>query len=160
VSWTITRLTCALLPLGLAFALLAAASAAPADNQWRVIARGTDAGDQVAVVAVAKRRAETFDVRVRVTGEPKTAQLHTVVTCSANGPFGVVILTRRQELTLTAPARRALRLPIPHPENCAVNAIGIAHSIRRRGEGDTVHVGSITVEIPAPCVVQANGRCI
>jgi hypothetical protein len=76
------RVACGLFPLMLGFALLASASAAPAVNDWRVLARATDAGDQVAVVAAAKRRAQTFDVRVRVIGEPKTAKLHAVVTCS------------------------------------------------------------------------------
>jgi hypothetical protein len=124
-----------------------------------VIGRASDAGDQVAVIAAAKRRTTKLAVRVRVTGQPKAANLHTVVTCSKAGPFRVGIFSRRGEFKVTAPAMRLLRLPIAYPENYGVTAIGIANSIPRR-VGDTVHGARITVEILAPCIVQTNGACI
>jgi hypothetical protein len=103
-----------------AFAVLAAtasvsfampsASSVSAQERWLVIGRATDAGDRVAVAAAAKRRTTTLAVRVRVTGQPKTAVLHTVVTCSKAGPVGIVVLSRRGEFTVTAPATRVQRL--------------------------------------------------
>jgi hypothetical protein len=135
------------------------ASAVSVEEDWRVIGRATDAGDQVAVVAAAKRRTTTLAVRVRVTGQPKTAKLHTVVTCSKVGPFGVTIFSRRDEFAVTAPALRVLPLPVRHPENCGVTAIGQSNSILRR-VGDTVYSGRITVQILARCIVQTNAVCI
>jgi hypothetical protein len=135
---------------------LAFASAGSAEVRWKVIARASDGGDQVAVVAVAKRRVTKFAVRVRVTGEPKTAKLHAVVTCSKAG-FGT--FSRGQQFTLTGPAMRPLQLPVAYPENCGVTVIAIGNSVVRV-VGDTVYTGRVTVEILAPCVVQTDGGCI
>jgi hypothetical protein len=133
--------------------------AGSAEERWRVVARGTDTGDQVAVAAAAKRRVTAFAVRVRVMGEPKSARLHAVVTCSkvGPGPGGHVVSSGRQEFTMTAPAMRVLRLPMPYPENCGVTAIGIASGfLHRVGNATAAH---ITVEILVPCIVQRNGVC-
>ena len=123
------------------------ASSVSAQDGWRVIGRGTDSGDQVAVASAAKRRTTKLAVRVRVTRLPSTAELHTVVTCSKAGYFGIGIFSRRDKFTVTAPAFRVLRLPIAYPENCGVTVIGTS----------TTHAGRITVEILAPCIVQTNG---
>ena len=134
-------------------ASIASASASTAPTQagaerWRVIGRGTDAGDGVAVAAAAKRRTSRLAVRVRVTGRPKRAQMHTVVTCSK---AGVGIYSRRDTFVLWPSAVRVLRLPIGYPENCGVTAIGVIQPVSRRGV--------ITVEILAVCIVQRNGIC-
>ena len=134
-------------------ASIASASASAASTQagaerWRVIGRGTDAGDGIAVAAAAKRRTSRLAVRVRVTGRPKRAQMHTVVTCSKAG-FG--IYSRRDTFVLWPSAVRMLRLPIGYPENCGVTAIGVIHPVSRRAV--------ITVEILAVCSVQRNGIC-
>ena len=123
------------------------ASSVSAQDGWRVIGRGTDSGDQVAVASAAKRRTTKLAVRVRVTGLPNTAELHTVVTCSKAGYFGIGVFSRRDKFRVTAPAFRVLRLPIAYPENCGVTVIGTS----------TTHAGRITVEILAPCIVQTNG---
>jgi hypothetical protein len=140
----------------LAIAALASASAAPAKERWRVVARATDTGDQIAVAAAAKRQTTRLAVRVRVTGEPKKAELHTVVTCSKATGLGRRVFSRRDAFTVTAPAMRVLRLPIGYPENCGVIAIGIGRIFSPRGR--------ITVEILARCTVQtfpaAKGKCI
>jgi len=150
------RLALVILLLGLGATVPVPAGSA--EERWRVVARGTDTGDQVAVVAAAKRRTTALAVRVRVTGEPKTARLHTVVTCSKASPVGLVVSSRRQEFTMTAPAMRVLRLPMPYPENCGVTAIGIASSVLHRvGNAVAAH---ITVEILAPCTAQTNGACL
>jgi hypothetical protein len=138
-----------------AFAILAAsasvslakppASSVSAQDGWRVIARGS--GDQVAIASAAKRRTTKLAVRVRVPGRPKTAELHTVVTCSKAGYLGIGVFSRRDKFTVTAPAFRLLRLPIAYPENCGVTVIGTS----------TAHAGHITVEILALCIVQTNG---
>jgi hypothetical protein len=133
--------------------------AGSAQERWRVIARGTDTeGGGVAVVAAAKRRMSgSFAVRVRVSGEPKTAKVHAVVTCSRAGPGGHVVSSRRQEFAVTAPAMRVLRLPMPYPEECGVTAMGIASSLLHRVGNASAH---ITVEILARCTVQRNGACL
>jgi hypothetical protein len=140
-----------------AFAMLAAsasvsfamppASSVSAQDGWRVIGRGTDSGDQVAVASAAKRRTTKLAVRVRVTGLAKTAELNTVVTCSKAGYLGIGVFSRRDKFTVTAPAFRVLRLPIAYPENCGVTVIGTS----------TAYAGRITVEILVPCIVQTNG---
>ena len=139
--------------LVLVMAALAFAAAAPAEERWRVIA---DTGDSVAVAAAAKRRATRFAVRVRMTGEPKKAEVHTVVTCSKVVLGGPEFYSRRDTVTLTAPVIRELILPVPYPENCGVTAIAIRQLFSPRG--------SITVEILARCIVQtfpaAKGKCI
>ena len=124
-----------------------------------MIGRATDAegGEQIAVAVAAKYRTTRLAVRVRVTGRPKTAELHTVVTCTKDGPFGPGIFSRRDKFTVTAPAFRLLRLPIAYPENCGVTAIGISNSLRVV-VGNTVQPGRISVEILAPCTVQIDGR--
>jgi hypothetical protein len=136
-------------------------SASSAQEGWRVIGRATNEGSgyQLAVAAAAKRRVTTLAVRVRVTGQPNTAELHTVVTCSKDGPLGTVVLSRRDELTLAAPAMRVLRLPVPYPENCGVTAIATSKSVVVRRAGGT-HSGRLTVEILARCVVQTNRTCV
>lgn len=126
---------------------LAFVSAGSAAERWKVIARGSDGGDQVAVVAVAKRRMTKFAVRARETDGPMTVKMHAVVTCSIAGPLGIVTLSRSQRFTLTGSAMRELQLPVAHPENCGVTAIGIGHAVR----------GRLTVQILAPCTVQTNG---
>jgi hypothetical protein len=126
---------------------------------WRMIARGIDSGDQVAVASAAKRRTTQLAVRVRVIGEPKTAELHTVVTCSKAGYLGIGVFSRRDKFTVTAPALRVLRLPIAYPENCGVVVIGMSNiSIRRPGKNG--YVGRITVDILVRCFTQKNGACI
>ena len=134
----------------LALASVASASAAPTKERWRVIGRATVAGDQIAVAVAAKRRTTRLAVRVRATEQSATAELHTVVTCSKDGPFGPGVFSRRDKFTVTAPAFRVLRLPIAYPENCGVTVIGISH---------TVYMGHTTIEILAPCTVQINGSC-
>jgi hypothetical protein len=152
-----TRLALVIIVLGLGASV--AVPAGSAEERWRVIARGTDTeGGGVAVVAAAKRRMTAFAVRVRVSGEPKTATLHTAVTCSKFTPVGPVVSSRRQEFTVTAPAMRVLRLPMPYPENCGVTAIGIASSfLHRVGNALSAH---IRVEILDRCTVQTNGACV
>jgi hypothetical protein len=152
----VKRLALVILLLGLGASV--AVPAGTAEQRWRVVARGTDSGDQVAVAAAAKRRMTAFAVRVRVVGEPKTARLHAVVTCSRVGPpSGLVVSSRRQQFTMTAPAMRVLRLPMPNPENCGVTAIGVASDLLHRvGNAPAAY---ITVEILVPCIVQRNGVC-
>jgi hypothetical protein len=116
-----------------------------------VIARASDGGDQVAIVAVAKRRVTQLALRAKVTGSSKTAKLHTVVTCSKAGPFGIVTLSRTQVFTLTGSEMKVLQLPMPFPENCGVTAIGVSHSIQRT-VGNTTYLGRLTLQILAPCV--------
>ena len=128
---------------------LAFASAGSAGERWKVIARGSSSGDQVAVVAVAKRRMTQFAVRVRVTGEPRTTRLHTVVTCSKALWVGVGTYSRGQRFTLTGSEMKRLQLPVAGPENCGVTAIAIGNSARQ---------ARITVQILAPCVVQTAGN--
>lgn len=135
------------------------ASAVSGEEGWRVIGRATDAGDQVAVAGAAKRRTTKLAVRVRVTGRPKTAELHTVVTCSKALYLGTGVFTRRDKFMVTAPAFRVLRLPVVYPENCGVTVVGISNSVSRV-VGNTAYVGRITVEILARCIVQRNGACI
>jgi hypothetical protein len=103
-----------------------------------------------------KRRTTRLAVGVRVTGEPKKAELHTVVTCSKMGLLGPGIFSRRDMFRVRAPAMRVLRLPIAYPENCAVTAVGISKMFSRRWR--------ITIEILAQCTAQtfpaAKGKCI
>ena len=133
---------------------VALASAGSAHGRWKVLARASDSGEQVAAVAVGKSRATKFAVRARVTGEPKAVKVHAVVLCSKAGPFGIVTLSRSQRFMLTASAMKELELPIAHPETCGVTAIGISHAYR----------GRLTMQILAPCIVQtlpaAKGKCI
>ena len=124
------------------------ASSVSAQDGWRVVGRGTDSGDHVAVASAAKRRTTKFAVRVRVTGRTKTAaELHTVVICSKAGYLGTGVFSRRDKFNVTAPAFRVLPLPIAYPENCGVTVIGTS----------TAYAGRITVEILVPCIVQTNG---
>lgn len=142
--------------------LLSFASAGAASQHWKVIARASDGGDQVAVVAAAKRRVTKLAIRARVTGSSKTAKLHTVVTCSKATYLGIVTLSREQKFTLTGREMKVLQLPMPFPENCGVTAIGISNSIQRV-VGNTTYAGRLTLQILAPCVVQtfaaARGKC-
>lgn len=130
-----------------------------AERRWKVIARGSDNGDQVVSVSVGKDRPTKFAVRARVTGEPKTVKVHAVVLCGKAGYFGMATLSRSQRFTLTDSAVRELQLPMAYPENCGVTAIGVSNAVVRR-VGDTVYTGHIIVEILAPCVVQRNGGCV
>jgi hypothetical protein len=146
-----------------ALSLLAFASAAAAPEHWKVIARGSSGGDDVAIVAVAKRRVTELAVRANVTGSARTAKIHTVVACSKIEPFGIVTLSRAQDFTLTLPGMKVLQLPMPFPENCGVTAIGISHSILRV-VGNTTYLGRLTLQILAQCTVQtfpaARGKCL
>jgi hypothetical protein len=126
---------------------------------WKVIARGSDNGDQVVSVGVGKDRPTTFAVRARVTGEPKAMKVHAVVLCGKAGYFGMATLSRSQRFTLADSAMRELQLPMVYPENCGVTAIGVSNAVVRR-VGDTVYTGHLIMEILAPCVVQRNGGCV
>jgi hypothetical protein len=143
--------------------LLAFASAGAAPEHWKVIARASDGGDQVAIVAVAKRRVTQLAIRAKVTGSSKTAKLHTVVTCSKATSLGIVTLSRAQKFTLTGPEMKVLQLPMQFPENCGVTAIGTSNSILRV-VGKTTYLGRLTLQILVPCVVQtfsaARGKCL
>ena len=120
---------------------LASASAVSAPEGWRVIGRATDAGTQVAVAVAAKRRTTKLAVRVRVTGAGTTAELHTVVTCSKAGYWGIGVFSRRDKFTVAVPAFRVLRLPIAYPENCGVTVIGMSDSVLRVVGNTVVHRG-------------------
>jgi hypothetical protein len=129
---------------------VAFASAGSTQGHWKVLARASDSGEQVAAVGVGKSRATKFAVRARVTGEPKAVKVHAVVLCSKAGPSGIVTLSRSQRFTLTGSAIKELELPIAYPENCGVTAIGISHAYR----------GRLTMQILVPCIVQRTGECL
>jgi hypothetical protein len=136
----------------IASASASAPSAGASAERWRVIGRGSDYGDLVAVAAAAsKARSSPSAVRVRGWGRAKDtrARLHTVFTCS-NAGFG--ISSRRETFVLWPSVVRTLRPPIGYPDHCGVTAIAevIDRYFRR---------GGITVEILARCIVQWNGRC-
>jgi hypothetical protein len=120
-------------------------------QRWRVIGRGSDSGDLVAVAAAAsKARSGPSAVRVRGWGRARDtrARVHTVFTCRG----GSGVSSRRETFVLWPSVVRTLRPPIGSPDHCGVTAIAevIDRFFRR---------GGITVEILARCIVQWNGRC-
>ncbi len=106
--------------------LLVACVAAPtgavaAPNAWKLVKRGTPAGPaELAVVGSIVRQPGRIAFRATVTS-PGAVSLTVVMSCRK----GTATRIGRQRLVGTAPFTRAVSLPLPGADNCAVSATGI-----------------------------------
>jgi hypothetical protein len=120
-----------------------AVDAPTSSTSWRIIGQGGDMGSG-AVAGVSKHRTGRLAIRVRVTGEPKLAQVWTVVLCN-HGPY---VDSRADAFKLRAHVVKVLRPPMPYPENCGVTASARTSAIASVS-GNTVTAGSVGIDILA-----------